>query len=140
MKKKVILVVCILLLVLVIGVVAFIVYKNADNTDYNRVYISSLDIDGRITEYEFKSNINNNEPYKIKLKVKDNLKQNLRMSLYKLEDGKELNVKLNDNLETDELTSDSSTNYKLVIYIEKSYELLDKDYVDIGFLSIKNAN
>lgn len=140
MKKKIILIICISFLVLILGLGVFIIYKNADKTDYNRVYISSLDIDGRITEYEFKSNINNNEPYKIKLKVKENLKENLRMSLYKIEDGKELNVKINDNLETDELTSDSPTNYKLVIYIEKSYELLDKDYVDIGFLSIKNAN
>ena len=62
------------------------------------------------------------------------------MSLYKIEDDKELNVKLDEKLETEELTTDDSSNYKLVIYIEKSYELLDKDYVDIGFLSIKNAN
>lgn len=140
MKKKIILTICILFLLLVIGLVALFLFKNSDKTKYSRVYISSLEIDGRITEYDFKSNVNNNEPYKIKLKVKDNLKENLRMSLYKVEDGKELNVRLNDNLETDELTNDSDTNYKLVIYIEKSYDLLDKDYVDIGFLSIKNAN
>lgn len=140
MKKKIILAICILLLILVIGLVAFLLCRNVDKTDYNRVYISSLNIEGRLAEYQFTPNISNNESYKIKLKVKDNLKENIRMSLYKIEDDKELNVKLDEKLETEELTADNSINYKLVIYIEKSYELLDKDYVDIGFLSIKNAN
>lgn len=140
MKKKIILAICILLLILVIGLVAILVYKNADETNYNRIYISSLNIEGRLAEYQFKPDISNNELYKIKLKVKDNLKNNIRMSLYKIEDGKELNVKLDEKLETEQLIADNSTNYKLIIYIEKSYELLDKDYVDIGLLSIKNAN
>lgn len=140
MKKKIILAICILLLILVIGLVVFFLCKNTDKTDYNRVYISSLNIDGRLAEYQFTPNISNNESYKIKLKVKDNLKENIRMSLYKIEDDKELNVKLDEKLETEELIADNLSNYKLVIYIEKSYELLDKDYVDIGLLSIKNAN
>ena len=66
MKKKIILAVCILLLILVIGLVVFFLCKSTDKTDYNRVYISSLNIDGRLAEYQFTPDISNNGTYKIK--------------------------------------------------------------------------
>ena len=76
----------------------------------------------------------------IKFKVKDELKDNIRISLYKLEDGKELNIKLNDKLESEEIENLKDLDLKLVVYIEKSYNMLDKDYINIGYLSINNAN
>ena len=75
-----------------------------------------------------------------KFKVKDELKDNIRISLYKLEDGKELNIKLNDKLESEKIENLKDLDLKLVVYIEKSYNMLDKDYINIGYLSINNAN
>lgn len=95
---------------------------------------------GRLAEYSFKPEVSNDESYKIRFKLKDSLKENVRISLYKIEDGKELNIKLNENFETDELQNLNQTELKLVVYIEKSYKLLDKDYIDIAYLSINNAN
>lgn len=139
MKKKIITIsVMLTILILVIG--GIFLYKIRDKTNYNRVYINSLEIDGRLAEYKFKPETDNTEAQKIKIKLKDNLKDNIRVSLYKLENGKELNVKLSENLETSELKDIQELEFKLVIYIEKSYELLDKDYIDIGYLSISNAN
>ena len=94
----------------------------------------------KTVEYSFKPEVSNDESYKIRFKLKDSLKENVRISLYKIEDGKELNIKLNENLETDELQNLNQTELKLVVYIEKSYKLLDKDYIDIAYLSINNAN
>ena len=68
------------------------------------------------------------------------MKDNIRISLYKLEDGKELNIKLNDKLESEEIENLKDLDLKLVVYIEKSYNMLDKDYINIGYLSINNAN
>lgn len=140
MKKKIITSLIILLFVIVLIAGGIFLYKNLDKTDYNRVYISSLEIDGRLAEYKFKPEVDTAESYKIRFKLKDNLKDNIRISLYKIEDGRELNVKLDENLETAELENINELELKLVIYIEKSYELLDKDYIDIGYLSINNAN
>lgn len=139
MKKKII-IISIILLVIILIIGGIVLYKNFDKTDYDRVYISSFDIDGRLAEYKFKPGVNTTETCKIKFKLKENLKDNIRISLYKLEDGRELNVKLNENLETAELQNINELELKLVVYIEKSYELLDKDYIDIGYLSINNAN
>lgn len=139
MKKKII-IISIILLVIILIIGGIVLYKNYDKTDYDRVYISSFDIDGRLAEYKFKPGVDTTETHKIKFMLKENLKDNIRISLYKIEDGRELNVKLNENLETAELKNISELELKLVVYIEKSYELLDKDYIDIGYLSINNAN
>lgn len=139
MKKNVFIISIILLIVFII-VGGILIYKNQDKTNYNRVYISSLEIDGRLAEYKFKPEVDTTENHIIKFKLKENIKDNIRISLYKIEAGKELNVKLNENFETAELENINELELKLVIYIEKSYELLDKDYIDIGYLSISNAN
>lgn len=139
MKKKILIISMILLVVFII-VGGILIYKNQDKINYNRIYINSLEIDGRLAEYKFKPEVSTTETHKIKFKLKENLKDNIRISLYKIEDGKELNVKLNEDLETAELENINELELKLVIYIEKSYELLDKDYIDIGYLSISNAN
>ena len=99
-----------------------------------------MEFDGRLAEYTFNPKINDDGVYKIKFKVKDDLKDNIRISLYKLEDGKELNIKLDDKLESEELEKVNELDLKLVVYVEKSYNMLDKDYIDIGYLSINNAN
>lgn len=136
MKGKILLISVILLII--IGVITgIIVYMNTNKTNYEKVYISSLEISGRLAEYKFKPNVNDvNGSYKIKLKVKDELKDKIRMSLYKIEDGKELNIKLNSNLETDKIDNLGQYEIKLVIYIERSYDLLDKDCINIAYLSI----
>lgn len=139
MKKEMIF--GIVILIVIMGIIpGIIIFKNLDNTNYNRIYISSLEFDGRLAEYSFKPEVSNDESYKIRFKLKDSLKENVRISLYKIEDGKELNIKLNENFETDELQNLNQTEFKLVVYIEKSYKLLDKDYIDIAYLSINNAN
>lgn len=131
----------IVILIVIMGIIlGIIIFKSLDNINYNRIYISSLEFDGRLAEYSFKPEVSNDESYKIRFKLKDSLKENVRISLYKIEDGKELNIKLNENLETDELQNLNQTELKLVVYIEKSYKLLDKDYIDIAYLSINNAN
>lgn len=138
MKKE--LIIGILIILLIIGIIpGIIIFKSLENNDYTRLYINSFEIEGRLAEYTFKP-IVNDDTYKIKLKVKDDLKENIRISLYKIEDGKELNIKLDDNLETESLNNLNQAELKIVVYIEKSYTLLDKDYIDIGFLSINNAN
>lgn len=139
MKKKIILISIILLAIIGI-IVGIIICINQDKTDYDRIYLNSLEFDGRLAEYTFNPKLDDNETYKIKFKVKDNLKDNVRISLYKLEDGKELNIKLNDKLESEEIEKLNELDLKLVIYVEKSYNMLDKDYIDIGYLSINNAN
>ena len=139
MKKEMIF--GIVILIVIMGIIpGIIIFKSLDNINYNRIYISSLEFDGRLAEYSFKPEVSNDESYKIRFKLKDSLKENVRISLYKIEDGKELNIKLNENLETDELQNLNQTELKLVVYIEKSYKLLDKDYIDIAYLSINNAN
>ena len=65
---------------------------------------------------------------------------NIHISLYKLEEGKELNIKLNDKLESEEIEDLKDLDLKLVVYVEKSYNMLDKDYINIGYLSINDAN
>ena len=138
MKKEVI--IGILIILLIMGIIpGIIIFKSLENNDYTRLYINSFEIDGRLAEYTFKPVISDGT-YKIKLKVKDDLKENIRISLYRVEDGKELNIKLDDNLETESLNNLNQAELKIVVYIEKSYNLLDKDYIDIGFLSINNAN
>ena len=138
MKKKVI--IGILIILLIMGIIpGIIIFKSLENNDYTRLYINSFEIDGRLAEYTFKPVVSDGT-YKIKLKVKDDLKENIRISLYRVEDGKELNIKLDDNLETESLNNLNQAELKIVVYIEKSYNLLDKDYIDIGFLSINNAN
>lgn len=139
MKKEMIF--GIVILIVIMGIIpGIIIFKRLDNTNYNRIYISSLEFDGRLAEYSFKPEVSNDESYKIRFKLKDSLKENVCISLYKIEDGKELNIKLNENFETDELQNLNQTELKLVVYIEKSYKLLDKDYIDIAYLSINNAN
>ena len=138
MKKEII--IGILIILLIMGIIpGIIIFKSLENNDYTRLYINSFEIDGRLAEYTFKPVISDGT-YKIKLKVKDDLKENIRISLYRVEDGKELNIKLDDNLETESLNNLNQAELKIVVYIEKSYNLLDKDYIDIGFLSINNAN
>ena len=138
MKKEVI--IGILIILLIMGIIpGIIIFKSLENNDYTRLYINSFEIDGRLAEYTFKPVVSDGT-YKIKLKVKDDLKENIRISLYRVEDGKELNIKLDDNLETESLNNLNQAELKIVVYIEKSYNLLDKDYIDIGYLSINNAN
>ncbi|MBP3254865.1 MAG: hypothetical protein J6M60_00015 [Clostridia bacterium] len=139
MKKRIILI-CAILLAIIGIIVGVIICINQDKTDYNRLYLNSLEFDGRLAEYTFNPKINDDGVYKIKFKVKDDLKDNIRISLYKLEDGKELNIKLDDKLESEELEKVNELDLKLVVYVEKSYNMLDKDYIDIGYLSINNAN
>ena len=134
MKKRIILICAILL------AISVIVCINQDKTDYDKLYLNSLNFEGRLAEYTFSPKVNDDGVYKVKFKVKDELKDNIRISLYKLEDGKELNIKLNDKLESEEIENLKDLDLKLVVYIEKSYNMLDKDYINIGYLSINNAN
>ncbi len=139
MKKKIILI-CTILVAIVGIIVGVVICINQDKMNYDRLYLNSLEFDGRLAEYTFNSKVNDNGTYKIKFKVKDDLKDNIRISLYRFEDGKELNIKLDDKLETEELEKLNELDLKLVVYVEKSYNMLDKDYIDIGYLSINNAN
>lgn len=138
MKRKIISLIIILSIVLIIA--GIFLYKNINNIEHDRVYINSLEIDGRLAEYKFRPEIKTEGINKIRFKIKDNLKDNIHISLYKIENGKELNIKLDENLETAELENINKLELKLVVYIEKTYKLLDKDYIDIGYLSKSNAN
>lgn len=139
MKKRIILI-CAILLVIIGFVVGIIICIDNDKTDYDRVYLNSLEFEGRLAEYTFNPKVNDDGTYKIRFKIKDDLKDNVRISLYKFEEGKELNIKLDENLESEEIERLSELDLKLVVYVEKSYNMLDKDYIDIGYLSINNAN
>ncbi len=139
MRKKVILIGFILLAIIGI-IVGIAIFSNQEKINYNRLYLNSLEFDGRLAEYTFKPDVNDEGIYKIKFKVKDELRDNICISLYKLEDDKELNIKLNNELESEEIEKLNELNLKLVVYVKKTYNLLDKDYIDIGFLSINNAN
>lgn len=139
MKKRIILI-CAILLAIISITISVIVCINQDKTDYDKLYLNSLNFEGRLAEYTFSPKVNDDSVYKVKFKVKDELKDNIRISLYKLEDGKELNIKLNDKLESEKIENLKDLDLKLVVYIEKSYNMLDKDYINIGYLSINNAN
>ena len=139
MKKRIILI-CAILLAIISITISVIVCINQDKTDYDKLYLNSLNFEGRLAEYTFSPKVNDDGVYKVKFKVKDELKDNIRISLYNLEDGKELNIKLNDKLESEEIENLKDLDLKLVVYIEKSYNMLDKDYINIGYLSINNAN
>ena len=138
MKRKIISLIIILSIGLVI--VGLFLYKNDKKIYYDRVYFNSLEIDGRLAEYKFRPEIKTEGINKIRFKIKDNLKDNIHISLYKIENGKELNIKIDENLETAELENINNLELKLVVYIEKTYQLSDKDYIDIGYLSKSNAN
>lgn len=139
MKKRIILI-CAILLAIISITISVIVCINQDKTDYDKLYLNSLNFEGRLAEYTFSPKVNDDGVYQVKFKVKDDLKDNIRISLYKLEDGKELNIKLNDKLESEEIENLKDLDLKLVVYVEKSYNMLDKDYINIGYLSINNAN
>ena len=136
MKKKII-IVCGILLAIICIAISFFIWINKDKTDYDKIYLNSLNFEGRLAEYTFKPKVNNDSGYKIKFKIKEELKDNIHISLYKLEEGKELNIKLNDKLESEEIEDLKDLDLKLV---EKSYNMLDKDYINIGYLSINDAN
>ena len=51
-----------------------------------------------------------------------------------------MNIKLNDKLESEEIEDLKDLDLKLVVYVEKSYNMLDKDYINIGYLSINDVN
>lgn len=139
MKKRVILI-CTILLAIISIIISVIVCINQDKTHYDKLYLNSLNFEGRLAEYTFSPKVSDNGAYRVKFKVKDELKENIRISLYKLEDGKELNIKLNDKLESEEIENLKNLDLKLVVYVEKTYNMLDKDYINIGYLSINNAN
>jgi len=138
-KKRIILI-CAILLAIISITISVIVCINQDKTNYEKIYLNSLNFEGRLAEYTFSPKVNDDGVYKVKFKIKDELKDNIRISLYKQEDGKELNIKLNDKLESEEIENLKDLDLKLVVYVEKSYTMLDKDYIDIGYLSINNAN
>lgn len=140
MKKRIILICAILLAIISITISVVIVCINQDKTNYEKIYLNSLNFEGRLAEYTFSPKVNDDGVYKVKFKIKDELKDNIRISLYKQEDGKELNIKLNDKLESEEIENLKDLDLKLVVYVEKSYNMLDKDYINIGYLSINNAN
>ena len=80
MKKEMIF--GIVILIVLMGIIpGIIIFKSLDNTNYNRIYISSLEFDGRLAEYRFKPEVSNDEPYKIRLKLKMN-KLNLISNLF----------------------------------------------------------
>lgn len=139
MKKRIILI-CAILLAIISITISVIVCINQDKTNYDKIYLNSLNFEGRLAEYTFSPKVNDDGVYKVKFKIKDELKDNIRISLYKQEDGKELNIKLNDKLESEEIENLKDLDLKLVVYVEKSYTMLDKDYINIGYLSINNAN
>ena len=139
MKKRIILI-CAILLAIISITISVIVCINQDKTNYDKIYLNSLNFEGRLAEYTFNPKVNDDGVYKVKFKIKDELKDNIRISLYKQKDGKELNIKLNDKLESEEIENLKDLDLKLVVYVEKSYTMLDKDYINIGYLSINNAN
>ena len=139
MKKRIILI-CAILLAIISITISVIVCINQDKTNYEKIYLNSLNFEGRLAEYTFSPKVNDDGVYKVKFKIKDELKDNIRISLYKQKDGKELNIKLNDKLESEEIENLKDLDLKLVVYVEKSYNMLDKDYINIGYLSINNAN
>ena len=139
MKKRIILI-CAILLAIISITISVIVCINQDKTNYEKIDLNSLNFEGRLAEYTFSPKVNDDGVYKVKFKIKDELKDNIRISLYKQEDGKELNIKLNDKLESEEIENLKDLDLKLVVYVEKSYNMLDKDYINIGYLSINNAN
>lgn len=139
MKKRIILI-CAILLAIISITISVIVCINQDKTNYEKIYLNSLNFEGRLAEYTFSPKVNDDGVYKVKFKIKDELKDNIRISLYKQEDGKELNIKLNDKLESEEIENLKDLDLKLVVYVEKFYTMLDKDYINIGYLSINNAN
>lgn len=139
MKKRVILI-CAILLAIISITISVIVCIYQDKTNYDKIYLNSLNFEGRLAEYTFNPKVNDDGVYKVKFKIKDELKDNIRISLYKQKDGKELNIKLNDKLESEEIENLKDLDLKLVVYVEKSYTMLDKDYINIGYLSINNAN
>ena len=139
MKKRIILI-CAILLAIISITISVIVCINQDKTNYEKIYLNSLNFEGRLAEYTFSPKVNDDGVYKVKFKIKDELKDNIRISLYKQEDGKELNIKLNDKLESEEIENLKDLDLKLVVYVEKSYTMLDKDYINIGYLSINNAD
>ena len=139
MKKRIILI-CAILLAIISITISVIVCIYQDKTNYDKIYLNSLNFEGRLAEYTFNPKVNDDGVYKVKFKIKDELKDNIRISLYKQKDGKELNIKLNDKLESEEIENLKDLDLKLVVYVEKSYTMLDKDYIDIGYLSINNAN
>lgn len=139
MKKRIILI-CAILLAIISITISVIVCTNQDKTNYEKIYLNSLNFEGRLAEYTFSPKVNDDGVYKVKFKIKDELKDNIRISLYKQEDGKELNIKLNDKLESEEIENLKDLDLKLVVYVEKSYNMLDKDYINIGYLSVNNAN
>ena len=98
MKKRIILICAILLAIISITISVVIVCINQDKTNYEKIYLNSLNFEGRLAEYTFSPKVNDDGVYKVKFKIKDELKDNIRISLYKQEDGKELNIKLNDKL------------------------------------------
>ena len=139
MKKRVILI-CAILLAIISITISVIVCIYQDKTNYDKIYLNSLNFEGRLAEYTFNPKVNDDGVYKVKFKIKDELKDNIRISLYKQEDGKELNIKLNDKLESEEIENLKDLDLNLLLYVEKSYTMLDKDYINIGYLSINNAN
>ena len=139
MKKRIILI-CAILLAIISITISIIVCINQEKTNYEKIYLNSLNFEGRLAEYTFSPKVNDDGVYKVKFKIKDELKDNIRISLYKQEDGKELNIKLNDKLESEKIENLKDLDLKLVVYVEKSYNMLDKDYINIGYLSINNAN
>ena len=139
MKKRIILI-CAILLAIISITISVIVCIYQDKTNYDKIYLNSLNFEGRLAEYTFSPKVNDDGVYKVKFKIKDELKDNIRISLYKQKDGKELNIKLNDKLESEEIENLKDLDLKLVVYVEKSYNMLDKDYINIGYLSINNAN
>ena len=139
MKKRIILI-CAILLAIISITISVIVCIYQDKTNYDKIYLNSLNFEGRLAEYTFSPKVNDDGVYKVKFKIKDELKDNIRISLYKQEDGKELNIKLHDKLESEEIENLKDLDLKLVVYVEKSYNMLDKDYINIGYLSINNAN
>ena len=139
MKKRIILI-CAILLAIISITISVIVCIYQDKTNYDKIYLNSLNFEGRLAEYTFNPKVNDDGVYKVKFKIKDELKDNIRISLYKQKDGKELNIKLNDKLESEEIENLKDLDLKLVVYVEKSYTMLDKDYINIGYLSINNAN
>ena len=75
MKKKII-IVCGILLAIICIAISFFIWINKDKTDYDKIYLNSLNFEGRLAEYTFKPKVNNDSGYKIKFKIKEELKDN----------------------------------------------------------------
>ena len=74
MKKKII-IVCGILLAIICIAISFFIWINKDKTDYDKIYLNSLNFEGRLAEYTFKPKVNNDSGYKIKFKIKEELKE-----------------------------------------------------------------